>query len=169
MGGEVGVDFKPKETKGTWRRDGRFEDVQRTRMPHLDHKLSEWAEGPFVVTEANVLHPDTCFSGTLPRMSPRMVPSSWKVLMGIRFSPGHWSGARVPESQTWLGIPALASPVWLSPAPQPCSSSGSSPTARQSEPCTKGARPGGRLVGGHQPPRPHQPKHPDLVHLRDTL
>ena len=27
-GGEVGVDFKPKETQGTWRRDDGFEDVK---------------------------------------------------------------------------------------------------------------------------------------------
>ena len=92
-GGKVGVDFEPKETKGTWRRDGGFEDVKLTRMPHSDHKLSESAEGPFVVTEANVLHPDTCFSGTRPRMSPRMVPSNCKALMGTRLSPGHWLGA----------------------------------------------------------------------------
>ena len=144
-------------------------------MPHLDHKLSELAEGPFVFTEASVLHPDTCFSGTCPRMSPRMVASSWKALTGTKFSPVHWLGALAPKSQTWLGIPALASPMWFSPAPQPAhpqstyavpmqslysSSPESPPTATQSEPCTEDT---GRGAGWWEETSPHDLSKPGTL------
>lgn len=89
-------------------------------MPYLDHSLSELAEGPFVVTEATILHPDrwppVVSLGITSKDQPKDGPIHLEVSHEHEvLSPRHWLAARAPESAdpAWDSSSAISSYVAL--------------------------------------------------------